>query len=473
MSRARRYFVSIAASLALPILVGAAGLRELITRERPGLPPAIQVPAARPALDPHRPTVVVLLGADLTEITDTLGPYEMFARVGTFNVVTAAPTRTPTLLTGGLRVVPHYSFAELDEHLGNRAAQVVVVPNIPNIAAPYNAPVVAWLQRQAARGALVHSWCTGAMTLAHAGLLDGLTATAHWGDLSRLEKAYPRVRWIRGVRWIDHGAIVMSAGLTSGIDASLHVIARLTDEETARRIARELRYPNYHFAIDPTVEPYAFRPADAIHLVNAAFRTGRDRIGVALYPGMSELDLSNVYDTHAFTTVADLEGIALDAGAVVTAHGLTLLPSRTADEVARLALDRLVVTGVEARVLAAPLLERLAAVSPALERTYLHADAPARFGLEPVLEDLARTADVATARFALRRLEYRSDSIRLEGSAVPWRTLAFPFLLGAIGLAIATILGRAVRAARDPLDRTGSAAHVALPMLSHRLHSEA
>ena len=464
MSRARRYFVFTAAFLALPILVGAVGLRELRTRERPGLPSAIQVPAPRPVLDPQRPTVVVLLGGDLTEVTDTLGPYEMFARVGSFNVVTAAATRTPTLLTGGLRIVPHYSFAELDEHLGSRAADVVIVPNIPNIAAPYNAPVVTWLQRQAARGALVHSWCTGAMTLAHAGLLDGQTATAHWGDLSRLEDAYPRVRWIRGVRWIDHGSIVMSAGLTSGIDASLHVIARLTDEGTARRVARELRYPSFHFAIDPTVEPFAIRPADAIYLANAAFRPRRDRIGVALYPGMTELDLSNVYDTHAVTTVADLDGIALHAGAVVTAHGLTLLPSHAADEVAGLALDRLVVTGVEARELAAPLLERLTAVSPQLQRTYLHADAPARFGLEPVLEDLARTADVPTAQFALRRLEYRSDSIRLDGSAVPWRTLGFPFLLGAIGLAIAAALARAARAARNPLDRTASAAHTAPPI---------
>jgi hypothetical protein len=213
--------------------------------------------------------------------------------------------------------------------------------------------------------------------------------------------------------------------------------------------------------------------AIAILLADAAFRPGRDRIGVALYPGMSELDLSNVYDTHAFTTVASLVGIALDGGAVVTAHGLTLLPSRTADEVSRLELDRLVVTGVDARVLAAPLLERVAAVSPALHRTYLHADAPARFGLEPVLEDLARTADVATARFALRRLEYRSDSIRLEGSAVPWLTLAFPLLLGAIGLAIAKMLARAIRAARSPLGRTGSAAPAALPTFRDDLHAEA
>ena len=92
---------------------------------------------------------------------------------------------------------------------------------------------------------------------------------------------------------------------------------------------------------------------------------------------MSELDLCSVYDTYAATTVANLDGIALHAGAVVTARGLTLLPSQAADEVAGLALDRLVVTGVEARVLAAPLLDRLAAVSPQLRRTYLHADASA------------------------------------------------------------------------------------------------
>jgi putative intracellular protease/amidase len=427
MSRIGRFLLYSAAALALPLAVGAIRLRELSARERPGLPPPLAVDAPRPELDPGKPTVVVILGADLTEITDALGPYEMFARAGAFNVVTAAPSRTPTLLTGGLRVVPHYSFAELDARLGGRAADVVVVPNIPNIAAAHNAPVIAWLQRQAAGGALVHSWCTGAMTLAQAGLLDGRTATAHWGDLPRLRKAFPRVRWIRGVRWIDHGSIVMSAGLTSGIDASLHVIARLTDDATARRVARELRYPDYHFALDPTVEPYAIQPSDAILLANAAFRFGRLRMGVALYPGMGELDLSTFYDTYAFTTVADLVSVAADPGVVVTAHGLTLLPSRTAAEAG--GLDRFLVPGLDARARAAALVAQIA-----IRPEYLHADAPERFGLEPVLEDLARTADVPTARFALRRLEYRSAGVRLEGRAVPWRTLAAPLALALLGL---------------------------------------
>jgi hypothetical protein len=158
---------------------------------------------------------------------------------------------------------------------------------------------------------------------------------------------------------------------------------------------------------------------------------------------MGELDLSHVYDAHAYTTVADLEGLAIDRGVVVTAHGLTLLPAHTVDEVGRLGLDRLVVTGVDARARAAALVARLAAAAPALPPTYLHADAPARFGLEPVLEDLARTADVPTARFALRRLEYRSASLQLEGRAVPWRTLAMPLVLGALGLLVVAAHNRA------------------------------
>jgi hypothetical protein len=235
----------------------------------------------------------------------------------------------------------------------------------------------------------------------------------------------------------------MSAGLTSGIDASLHVIGRLIDDATARRVAWEIRYPNYHFALDPTVDPYAFQASDAVLLVNAAYRIGPARIAVGLYSGMSELDLSNIYDAHAITTVADLEGVGLDRGVVVTAHGMTLLPSRAASEVDAGSFDRFIVLGVDARERGGSLVGAVAQSAPSLRPEYLQADVPERFGLEPVIEDLARSADVPTARFALRRLEYRSESVRLEGDALPWRALAALLLLGAVGVA-AVIGGRKV-----------------------------
>lgn len=87
----------------------------------------------------------------------------------------------------------------------------------------------------------------------------------------------------------------------------------------------------------------------------------------------------------------------------------------------------------------------LRSLAPALEQTYVHAADDHRFSLEPVIEDLARRADLPTARFALRRLEYRSDTIRLEGSAVTWSILPLALGLGSLGSFIVLALGAILR----------------------------
>lgn len=468
LSRLKLFVIYLAAFLLLPIAAGALGYRALVSREHPASLPATTESAdvPQPEIDPAKPTVVVLFGDDLTEITDALGPYEMFARTGTFNVVAAAPRRRPTLLSGGLRMLPHFSLEEIDRRLGGRGPLVVVVPNIPNIAEQANKPLVTWLQKQAAAGVILHSWCTGAMALAEAGLLDGHTATAHWGDIPKLEKQYPRVRWVRGVRWVDHGQILMSAGITSGIDASLRLIGRLEGEAVAERVAREIRYPDTHFAKDPAAPQYALRPADTIVLANAVFRLPRSRIGIALHQGVNEIDLSNVYDTHAFTMVADVEAVANGSKFITTEFGLTLLPSLVLGaprddgaDVRR--LDRIIVPGTRGRELGASIATAVAAAAPSLHAEYLHADDPHRFGLEPVLEDLARTSDMATAQFALRRMEYRSTAVRFDGGGQPWRALLSALTLGFLGFGVA-YAGRRARSARRVLSRADEASDSAV-----------
>lgn len=473
---ARRWVRWVAAAVAfvgLPLLVAAGRFRELERRQHPGLQPPLAQASILPAAPDHdaaRPTVAVLLGADITEITDALGPYEMFAPAGTFNVYAVAPERRPTLLSGGLRILPHYSLAELDARLAGKPPAIVIVPNIPNIASAENRPLVEWMQRQARAGSLMHSWCTGAMALAEAGLLDGLTATAHWGDLDRLAKRYPRVKWVRGVRWVDHGKVITSAGLTSGVDASLRVLSKVAGENIARRVARELRYPNFHFSTDPTVTPYSVDPADAILLANVAFRVPRQQIGLALYDGVGELDLSNLYDTHAYSAAADVQAVSAALDSVRSARGLTLLPSLVASASgidnsggAIRRLDRFVVPGREGAKDAAAVVAAMKALVPGLEPTYVHAGAGQRFALEMVIEDLARTADQPTARFAVRRLEYRSETVRLEGSAVAWRTLPLSLGLGLLAAFIALGLGAFLRSRRSKARRMSRAFPVSEP----------
>ena len=43
-------------------------------------------------------------------------------------------------------------------------------------------------------------------------------------------------------RWVEDGKFISSAGVSAGIDMALHLAARLTDEETARRVQRSIGY---------------------------------------------------------------------------------------------------------------------------------------------------------------------------------------------------------------------------------------
>ena len=68
---------------------------------------------------------------------------------------------------------------------------------------------------------------------------------------------------------------------------------------------------------------------------------------------------------------------------------------------------------------------------------YLHADQPKRFGLEPVIEHLARTADAPTARFALRRMEFRSTSVTFRGPSLPLVPILTAIALAGAGVGVA------------------------------------
>ena len=178
----------------------------------------------------------------------------------------------------------------------------------------------------------------------------------------------------------------------------------------------------------------------------------RSLMGVAMYDGVEEFDLSNVYDAHVHTMAARVETVAETDAPVVTAHGLTVYPSlalargNERDNARARDLARLIVPGPDAPERAATLAAAAAAVVPKLRPEYVHAASPGRFGLEPVIEDLARTADVPTARFALKRMEYRSDSVRFEGPDAPWVPFIVAIALALGGLACAVAGFRVARA---------------------------
>lgn len=96
--------------------------------------------------------------------------------------------------------------------------------------------LLAWLHRAASTVRRVGSVCTGAFILAEAGVLDGRRATTHWRHADHLAAGYPEIRVEPDRIYIWDGGIWTSAGVTSGMDMALAMIA----DDLGRRAALEL-----------------------------------------------------------------------------------------------------------------------------------------------------------------------------------------------------------------------------------------
>src|SRR4051794_13427445 len=290
MSRFLRAIVYLVVVAALPLGSGAIGFRTAVAAYTAPTPERLlgrDLPPA-PALDPDQLTVAVVLGNDVTEVADTLAPYAAFKTAGAFNVVTVAERRLPVALSGGLDVVPDFSFAGLDARLGRRP-DLIVLPNIANVRG--NDAVREWVRRRAHDGTLVMSVCAGAEMLAATGLIDGRRATTHWGEIGRIERGYPSVRWVRGQRYVDDGQFISTAGILSGIDGSLHMIDRLRGRALALQVARALHYDGARFLDDPAMPQFRLGLRDAIVVLNLAYGWDRATLDVELQDGVDELSL--------------------------------------------------------------------------------------------------------------------------------------------------------------------------------------
>lgn len=121
-----------------------------------------------------------------------------------------------------------------------RRADTVVVPGYWAIHEPPPAAATAALRAAARRGARLMSVCTGAFALAAAGVLDGRRATTHWAWAADLAARHPAVEVDPEVLYVDEGDVLTSAGLSAGIDLSLHVVRRDHGAACADRVARQM-----------------------------------------------------------------------------------------------------------------------------------------------------------------------------------------------------------------------------------------
>jgi transcriptional regulator GlxA family with amidase domain len=167
---------------------------------------------------------------------DVVGPAEVFASAGAYDVEVVAPDPDPFFMSNGMQVVPHASMADVRGPIdtlmiagGEGTRRMATEPR-----------VLEWTRAAAKRSRRVTSVCSGAFVLGAAGLLDGRRATTHWAWCDTLAELYPDVEVERDSIFVVDGDVYTSAGVTAGMDLALALVEEDLGPDVAREVAQQL-----------------------------------------------------------------------------------------------------------------------------------------------------------------------------------------------------------------------------------------
>lgn len=179
---------------------------------------------------------------DDAEVLDFSGPFEVFSTANRlvegeiFNVFLISEKSQPVNARGGFSVLAKYN---IDNH---PVLDTLIVAGGVHDKQLENSAVIRWITQQNTQVNSIAAVCTGVFLLAQAQVLTEHKVTTHWGDIDQLRDQFPALQVIENVRWVDDGRVVTSAGISAGIDMSLHLVSKLYSEALAIKTARQMEF---------------------------------------------------------------------------------------------------------------------------------------------------------------------------------------------------------------------------------------
>ncbi|HEY0450290.1 GlxA family transcriptional regulator [Actinophytocola sp.] len=184
---------------------------------------------------------VVFLLVPGVHLLDLAGPAQAFfaaADLGHEYSLHYVAERTNIVTAQGLPIAASLSWPELS------ADDLIVVPGwrAPELSGTgrLSRATLNRLRAHHAAGGTVASVCAGADALGRAALLDGRRCTTHHDLQDELAARHPKASVVRDVLYVVDGRVATSAGIASGIDLALHLIATRHGPGDAARVAREM-----------------------------------------------------------------------------------------------------------------------------------------------------------------------------------------------------------------------------------------
>jgi transcriptional regulator GlxA family with amidase domain len=179
--------------------------------------------------------IVAILIFDGLTVLDAIGPYEALRSVPGWEVRFVAPEPGEVRAdSGALGLVADAGLGEVT------GPDIVLVPGgAGNRPLMEDERVLDWLRVADGSTRWTTSVCTGSLVLGAAGLLEGRRATSHWLYLERLREfgAEPASE-----RVVEDGKVMTAAGVSSGIDMALRLIAREAGDEVAQAVQLGIEY---------------------------------------------------------------------------------------------------------------------------------------------------------------------------------------------------------------------------------------
>ncbi|MBT9513091.1 MAG: DJ-1/PfpI family protein [Acidovorax sp.] len=265
------------------------------------------------------PVIAVLALNEGTETTDFLVPHAVLRQAQVGVVEAVAPRAGRVVLMPALQVDVTRDFASFDAAYP-AGADIVVVPALHTDDDP---AVVAWLQRQAARGAVVVGVCAGARVLGQAGLLDGRSFTGHWYDRSTLLRRHPGASHVPDLRYLADGPVVTTTGVSASLPVSLAIVEALAGTDRARAVANELGLVSWRAT--HRSGQFGLGPAHLWTLTtNTVLFWRHERIEIPVVDGADDVALAFVADAWSRTYRSSARAVHAQAPGVRLRSGLLL-----------------------------------------------------------------------------------------------------------------------------------------------------
>jgi transcriptional regulator GlxA family with amidase domain len=172
--------------------------------------------------------------------------------------------------------------------------------------------IVHWLKSVVRPNHRLISICTGALTLARAGLLDGYACTTHYLGYEELAEIAPKARILENRLYVVDGERYSSAGITAGIDLMLHLVHQCTDQSCALAVARYLLVYLRRSGSDPQLSPWL----EGRNHIHPAVHRAQDAIAadltkswslaaLARLAGASDRHLSRLFHEHVGMSIPE------------------------------------------------------------------------------------------------------------------------------------------------------------------------